>query len=64
MELSGNFDRIIDVIDNDDPAEQRLRHIPVFFIDFYQFVRHADDALFFQGIRIPKFLRIFNARER
>ena len=54
--LSGKPHRVVHMIDHQNPAKQRSRHIPVFFLRGHQRIRKADDARLRKQLPLAEFL--------
>ena len=53
--LSGKPHRVVHMIDHQNPAKQRSRHIPVFFLRGHQRIRKADDARLRKQLPLAEF---------
>ena len=53
--LSGKPYRVVHMIDHQNPAKQRSRHIPVFFLRGHQRIRKADDARLRKQLPLAEF---------
>ena len=59
--FSGQADRIVHMVDHQDPAQKRSRHIPVFILCGHQTVCQSDDAGLRKELSLPEFLTVLHA---